>query len=279
MPSEVVAGLRFHTQRLGTAGPPIVLVHGLMIGTLANWYFTAAPLLARRCRVFMYDLRGHGLSERADEGFDFRSMAADLAALAEHFVQEEQVTVVGHSYGGGIALRFALDYPDRVARLVIVDTPLPVTTATTVELMFRDAGMALPDGGAAAITPELVTAHLGRTLDTMLGELPADQEAALRGSGRLERRMGKRIASLAVYSAMVEELTRSPDIADSDLARCRCPVLLCYGTRTPPAVTQTLHRLAAALPDAQVRMFDAGHFVPREQPRALAEAIEAFCDG
>ena len=73
-------GVRLHTTALG-AGPPVVMLHGLLIGSLASWYFTAAPALARTHAVQLYDLRGHGLSDRPVDGYDTATMAADLAAL------------------------------------------------------------------------------------------------------------------------------------------------------------------------------------------------------
>ena len=61
--------LAFHVQELGS-GPPVVMLHGLLVGSLASWYFTAAPALASRHRVRMYDLRGHGRSAPARTGYD-----------------------------------------------------------------------------------------------------------------------------------------------------------------------------------------------------------------
>ena len=76
-------------------GPRIVLLHGMFVGTLANWYFTVAPVLARDHRVLLYALRGHGLSERPPAGYGIPSMAEDLAGLLKSVAGAEPVTVVG----------------------------------------------------------------------------------------------------------------------------------------------------------------------------------------
>ena len=80
MSAVVANGLSFHVQELG-AGPPLVMLHGLLIGSLASWYFTAAPTLAQRHRVRLFDLRGHGRSEVARDGYGVGAMAGDLEAL------------------------------------------------------------------------------------------------------------------------------------------------------------------------------------------------------
>src|SRR5262249_25639953 len=107
---DVVArSVRFHTQELGAGErPSVVMLHGLLIGSLASWYFTAAPALAERRRVLLYDLRGHGRSERTADGYDVATMASDLAELAAPF-DARPIDLVGHSFGALVALRFALD--------------------------------------------------------------------------------------------------------------------------------------------------------------------------
>ena len=98
-------GIAHHVQELG-AGPPVVMIHGLLLGSMASWYFTAAPALARRHRVRLYDLRGHGRSSIPATGYQLPSMAADLEALMSHLGME-RVHLVGHSFGGRVALTSA----------------------------------------------------------------------------------------------------------------------------------------------------------------------------
>ena len=80
MPLIEAAGRRFHVQQLGS-GRPVVLIHGLVIGNLATWFFGVAPLLARSRAVLLYDQRGHGLSPPAESGFDLATSSADLAGV------------------------------------------------------------------------------------------------------------------------------------------------------------------------------------------------------
>lgn len=98
-------------------GEPIIILHGLF-GTLDNWQ-TIAKQLAKNYMVFIIDQRNHGKSPHSDE-FSYKIMADDLKHFMDtHYMYE--ATIIGHSMGGKVAMRFALDYPDMVEKLVIVD--------------------------------------------------------------------------------------------------------------------------------------------------------------
>ncbi len=98
-------------------GDPIIILHGLF-GMLDNWQ-TLAKKLAESYTVFIIDQRNHGRSPHASV-FDYPSMAEDL-----HYFMESQwiyqAHLIGHSMGGKTVMQFALEYPDMVDRLVVVD--------------------------------------------------------------------------------------------------------------------------------------------------------------
>jgi len=98
-------------------GEPIIILHGLF-GTLDNWQ-TIAKKLAENYMVFIIDQRNHGKSPHSD-AFSYKILAEDLKAfmLEQHMYE---ATIIGHSMGGKVAMRFALDYPDMVTKLVVVD--------------------------------------------------------------------------------------------------------------------------------------------------------------
>ncbi|MGH6942978.1 MAG: alpha/beta fold hydrolase, partial [Geminicoccaceae bacterium] len=101
----------------GEAGPPIVILHGLL-GSARNWS-TIAKRLAPAHRVIAVDLRNHGASPWADE-VGYEAMADDVRALLARLGLDAPA-VVGHSMGGKVAMRLALAHPERVGRLVVVD--------------------------------------------------------------------------------------------------------------------------------------------------------------
>jgi len=132
-------------------GPVVVLIHGYG-ADLRLWDAQAGALREAGFRVIRYDVRGHGRSMIAPDGYTFENYAADLRDLldrlnverpATNTLEVEAVHAVGLSMGGGIALGFALDYPGRVLSLTLVDSALPGFTygdETTAHIQrFTDA--------------------------------------------------------------------------------------------------------------------------------------------
>lgn len=103
------------------SAPPLVLLHGLTSSSAA-WDAVARPL-GRRWRVYAPDARGHGDTDRT-ESYRFAAMAADLGGFLDALDLRRPV-VVGHSMGGIAAYRYACSAPDRLAGLVLSETPPP----------------------------------------------------------------------------------------------------------------------------------------------------------
>jgi pimeloyl-ACP methyl ester carboxylesterase len=117
-------GLRLHylewPQRGGAPdATPLLLLHGLASGA-PIWELTA-PALARQRRVVALDQRGHGLSDKPDDGYDFATIISDDIAALDALGLGERFAVAGHSWGGNVALELAARHPDRVSALLLVD--------------------------------------------------------------------------------------------------------------------------------------------------------------
>ena len=117
-------GLRQHVV-IGGDGPPLLLVHGWP----ENWYQYRAlmPALARNFTVIAVDQRGMGLTEKPTSGYDSATLANDLVALMDA-LGHERFSVVGLDTGMVISYALAADHPERVARLVVGEAPLPGVT-------------------------------------------------------------------------------------------------------------------------------------------------------
>ena len=228
------------------------MLHGLLVGNLATWYFTGAPALARTHHVLLYDLRGHGRSERPRAGYDLATMARDLEALADEF-SPEPLLLVGHSYGALIALRFALDNPDRVRRLALVEAPLPPGS-------FGE-----------------ITGFMSRRPDEMIEAMPPALRAYLQGGGRRARRLVSSLAALATETSLLADIAREPDLPDDVLARLRCPVLCVYGRDS--ACAPVGERLARVIDDCTLVTLDGGHFLPLEAAPEVAQTLVEFANG
>lgn len=120
----VVEGVPIRYLRRG-AGPTVVLLHGAS-GNLRDWSFAALPAMAERYDVIAFDRPGHGLSgwpgpQGAGLSEQVRLLRAALTRLGV-----SRATVVGHSYGGSVALAWALDAPDSVDALLLIAAPSQV---------------------------------------------------------------------------------------------------------------------------------------------------------
>ena len=100
------------------AGIPVVALHGL--ASSSRWYDLVAPLLADTHRIVAPDQRGHGRSEHPSTGYDWQSLAADVVELMEA-VGLDRPAVLGHSWGGYVALALAAKFPRSLSRLVLID--------------------------------------------------------------------------------------------------------------------------------------------------------------
>ena len=113
-----VGDLRMRYLDWGGEGPPILALHGLASG--AHWYDLVAPELAKNYRVIAPDQRGHGQTTQAPTGYDWKTLASDVLGLMD-YINAETFTVLGHSWGGNVAINLAADHPDRVSALVMID--------------------------------------------------------------------------------------------------------------------------------------------------------------
>ena len=123
MPRLDAEGVQLHYQTLGE-GSDVVMLHGLLTGSLASWYYTLAPALAVNHRVTLFDMRGHGLSDKPSIGYDSETLSVDLEHVINRVCRPPCV-LIGQSFGALVAIRYALRFPDKVKRLVIIELPLP----------------------------------------------------------------------------------------------------------------------------------------------------------
>jgi pimeloyl-ACP methyl ester carboxylesterase len=116
-----VNGVNIHYIK-GGSGKPLVLLHGFG----QNWYTwnRLLPELSKHFTVVVPDLRGIGESGRPQQGYDKATMAADIHALTV-LLAFDKINLAGHDIGEMVAYRYAVNYPDQVERLALLDTPIP----------------------------------------------------------------------------------------------------------------------------------------------------------
>ena len=249
MPTLNAAGADIHYQVLGEQGPVIVMIHGLLLGNMATWYFGAAATLAKTHRVIVYDLRGHGLSGKASSGYDLETMVADL----KHLMDEqdiEKASLVGHSYGSLIALHFARIYPGRVEKLVMVEGPLPPARGMQMEEFVALSG------------------------DDMMSALPIQLQELLYKPGRQGKKLLERLQFLAGDTDLLDRLKIERDFENHELQSLSMPVQLIYGARSQ--LVDVARRLHENIPGAELHWIDGGHYLPAEKPLELTQTIGGF---
>ncbi|MDA0987954.1 MAG: alpha/beta hydrolase [Chloroflexi bacterium] len=113
-----IHGLSFHYVDYGGRGRDLLLLHGF--ASNARFWELAAPYLAENFRVLALDQRGHGASAKPDSGYDFPTVAADVASFVDSLGLNRPI-LVGHSWGGNVGMQVAADYPGLLAGLVCID--------------------------------------------------------------------------------------------------------------------------------------------------------------
>jgi pimeloyl-ACP methyl ester carboxylesterase len=108
----------FHYVQWGGQGPPMIFLHGITANAYCFQAF--ADDLARDHRVFAYDLRGRGDSDKPESGYGISIHATDLAELIDVLGLDRPV-VAGHSMGAFVALYFAVHYPQKLSKLILID--------------------------------------------------------------------------------------------------------------------------------------------------------------
>lgn len=113
-----VKGLKIRYLVMGS-GPQVLLLHGFG-GFLETWAFNIPPL-SKHYRVYAIDLPGHGLSDKPDNSYSPAFAVASANDILEA-LGIEQATLIGHSLGGAVSINIALSLPERVSRLVLIDS-------------------------------------------------------------------------------------------------------------------------------------------------------------
>jgi pimeloyl-ACP methyl ester carboxylesterase len=276
-------GLRFHYRDWGGSGQPLVLLHGLASNSLI-WKLVA-PLLARRFRVLALDQRGHGPSDKPDDGYDFQSITGDLQAFIEA-LSLERPALVGHSWGANVALQFAAERPDDVSWLALVDggfleiSAFPgMTWERTLEMMSPPplAGLKLKTFLQGARNwPGLGSVWNDDVQEIVLANFRIDEDETIHPHLSRENH-------LKILRSLWEQ---KPSALWPHL---RCPALLIpaasdhQDSRTTSWMDHKRKAIALAeehAPTVRVTWLeDTIHDVPLQRPHELMEAIDGFLEG
>lgn len=280
MPTALINGARINYVQVESeeSRDDLVMVHGLAT-SLAFWYFPYASIFARRYRVTVFDLRGHGRSEMTPGGYSPQAQAADLEGLMDH-LGIDSAHFVAHSFGGVIALGLAKRAPARMDSLVLCDTQISATRHMPIEAWGHSAliqtmldrhGIDLdaqsPFFGYELLTEVAKLLQRGQELHPDLVELVGPT------LGKHPRKTALRWLDLVSRAEV--ELTHDDALTPEALRTMRFPTLALYGERSKACATRDL--LRPVWPMASFTTIpNAGHFFPVSRSEEVIAACEAF---
>jgi pimeloyl-ACP methyl ester carboxylesterase len=265
-------GRHLAVRRAGS-GPSVVLIHG-MAGSLSTW----DPVfddLARTCDVIAVDLPGHGDSSRMRGDYSLGSLAASVRDVLDT-LGVQKATVVGHSLGGGIAMQFMYQFPERCERLVLVGSGGLGREVTPMlrALALPGAGLALAGGVRLRHQRHVVAA--ARFVQPLATRVWHDLPYMVRQMATLDDPETRR-SFLKTIHAVIEVGGQGINATDRLHLATGLPTLIVWGEKD--RMIPSSHGLAAAdlIPGCRFELVPgAGHYPHEDDPALFARVVTDF---
>ena len=241
------------------SGVPVVLLHGIT----DSWrsFEPVLPYLPPSIRAFALTQRGHGDADRPADGYHPRDFAADVAAFLDSQGLASAV-IAGHSMGSAVALRFALDYPERIHGLVPMGTFVRYRTNPVLEEFWESVVACLADPIAERVAREFQESTLARPI------APWFLETAIAESLKVPARVWR-----DGFAGLFEDehVARLGEIA--------APTLLVWGDQDAFVPASDQETLLATIAGARLQVYrGAGHAIHWEEPARFAADLVAFVE-
>lgn len=270
---RVVHGYR-RAYRMAGRGPVLLLIHG--IGDSSRTWLGVMPELARRFTVIAPDLLGHGGSDKPRADYAAAAYACGMRDLLS-VLDVERATVVGHSLGGGVAMQFAYQFPERCERLVLVSTG---GVGRSVHPVLRwaaapGAELVLP---LITMPPARLFAYSVSPLIRQLGGLGlgSDVHYVLERYHTLADKTARR-AFLRTLRSVVDRGGQVVTMLDRSYLTEGMPTLLVWGAHDRVIPVRHARLAHAAMPGSQLEIFpDAGHFPHQANPERFVALTKSF---
>ena len=264
-----VKGVRLRYFAAGE-GEPLLLFHGLA-GGAANWV-ELAPALALRRRVLVPDLPGHGGSSALPAAPNVNAYADRVQLLLER-EGAAPAAAVGHSFGGLLALRLAIRWPDAVLGMVLAAPAGISTSSLATRASIELVGLTRPGRLAALVSGPIGRGRLLRYPVFWWFETSDPLSLSPRSVDGFLSPQPLHTDTLSAGRAMVEDDPRA------ELDRVRCPALVLWGARDHQVRVADGFEYARRLRAPLRVIADCGHLLIGERPEACLDAIEGFLDG
>ncbi len=256
-------------------GPPILLIHG--ITSSSRTWREVIPGLAEHHEVIAPDLLGHGRSAKPRGDYSLGGYASGLRDLLT-ILGIGRVTVVGHSLGGGVAMQFAYQFPDKLGRLVLVDSG---GLGNEVALFLRAA--TLP--GAEYVIPVLFSPparFTGRAVGSVLGRLGVKPSAHVKGMAEGMESLGdpdKRRAFVHTARSVIDPRGQRVDARDRLYLARDVPTMLIWGENDRMIPVKHGREAHEMMPHSRFELMPrAGHFAHNDDPERFVSLLSDFIE-
>jgi len=265
--------LRYAEAGADSGGPVVVLVHG--IASRASQWEQVMATLGQTCHVIAPDLLGHGGSAKPRGDYSLGAHACSLRDLLAG-LGHDRVSLVGHSLGGGIAMQFAYQFPERVERLALICSG---GLGREVSIFLRAA--TLP--GVELVLPLLASSWLRSGAGTLGGLLAKARVKVPRGFAEC-------LAGIAAFSdpearqafvhtarGVLDPAGQRIDARDRLYLAADLPLFLVWGRKDTIIPISHAEDLVRAVPGTTLEVFEqSGHFPHLTEPLRLAEVLAAW---
>jgi len=267
-----VNGVTLHV-RVGGHGPAVVLLHGF--ADTGDMWAPLAKALYKDHTVIVPDLRGMGLSSQAPGGYDKKTQGVDIAMLMDK-LNVQKADLVTHDIGNMVGYALAAQYPDRIAKWVVIDAPLPgigpwdeiLKSPMLWHFNFRG-----PD------VDRLVKGRERIYLDRFYNELSADpkaiDEATRNHYAKLYARPGNMHYAFEQFAAFGKDATDNKAFAATKL---NMPILALGAEKSFGSQQAAIMREVGTKVEGGI-ITGSGHWIMEEQPAQTVTKVRAFLDG
>jgi pimeloyl-ACP methyl ester carboxylesterase len=255
-------------------GPPLLLIHGFGASTF-TWRFVA-PELAKNHRVIAVDLKGFGQS---DKPFDGRYSVYDQAELLAQLIEDKDLrdlTLVGHSFGGGVALLLALEanrrLDGRITRLVLLDS---IAFPQNIPVFFRLLDVPLVSQIGVRMVPPSVQARVALQI-AYFDDSKIDPEEIELYAAPLKTAAGKHAIIYSARQIVPEDIAELSERYKT----IELPTLILWCDHDRIVPLEVGIKLRRTLPNSTLRLVEeCGHMPQEEQPASTLALIRGFIGG
>ncbi len=257
---ELPTGVKLEYVEQGDfSGVPVLLLHGLS----DSWrsFESVLPHLPGSIRAFALTQRGHGDSSRPEEGYRFHDFAADAAAFIDA-LELEAAVLVGHSMGGAIVQRFAIDHPERVLGLVLAGSFASLANSPVARELWDSVVSTMEDPVDPAFVRDFQESTLAKPVpDAFL-------ETVVQESLKLPARIWKSTVAGALQ-----------DDFSGELHKIEAQTLLVWGDQDAMVPRRDQDAQMTAIAGSRLMVYEgAGHAVHWEEPQRFASDLASFIE-